>query len=590
MLSEVVAPAANPCLSHALRYADRGFPVFPLHHFDPDTGRCSCGKPDCASPGKHPRTVRGLKDASTDEKAIRAWWRKWPRANLGIVTGAASGLLMVGPDGEQGIADLRALEERHGELPPTVAARSGSGGLHLLFWYPDRCKIPNRRNHLGTKIDVRGEGGYFVAAPSVNAAGNYSWLEDRGPEETQLEAAPPWLVEWCLTDGRVKKEPLTRTVASSDSKDVIARAVAYLDSLPPAISGSGGSAATLWAARVVVYGFDLGPDTGYRLLADNYNPRCRPEWSEKELRHKCAEADSKPFDRPRGWLLSAATEKRQPTAPHVEEPAAPRTGCEIILAYFRERYRPVFRRGAAIYCADGRTVPANEACQYPDSAVIARLALASDAPAANGAVKVSGLPAFFRNWSKVAWGDLFKELPEEDAAKIGGNAPAADEFRRLVREALFTEVVLGETIGKEGEQTRTERRSLIDWCQRFAKFGPWRGVRSKQCWFKLSDLDGGEVGLMVAIRHELFAQLKADRRLSEMGQKRFTRLAAKYGVGQSSEKDRPHGVCAIILDRDFLANLTASLLDEDAEGICAVSNPQIPKEGERKNPESSNDS
>jgi hypothetical protein len=58
----------------------------------------------------------------------------------------------------------------------------------------------------------------------------------------------------------------------------------------------------MWAARVLVYGFDLGPEQAYHLLATEYNPRCAPEWSERELRHKLEDADRCTFGKPRGWL------------------------------------------------------------------------------------------------------------------------------------------------------------------------------------------------------------------------------------------------------------------------------------------------
>ena len=84
----------------------------------------------------------------------------------------------------------------------------------------------------------------------------------------------------------------------------------YLAKMPPAISGQGGHDRTMEAARVVVYGFDLGPEVGFQLLCQHYNPRCDPSWSEKELRHKCEEAASVPFGKERGWLLNG----QQPSA------------------------------------------------------------------------------------------------------------------------------------------------------------------------------------------------------------------------------------------------------------------------------------
>jgi hypothetical protein len=92
--------------------------------------------------------------------------------------------------------------------------------------------------------------------------------------------------------------------------------------MPPAVSGQGGHDQTMHAARVVVYGFDLGPEAGFGLLWEHYNPRCEPPWSEAELRHKCQEADAKPFDRPRGWLLQTPGEFS--LGPLVLRPGRPR--------------------------------------------------------------------------------------------------------------------------------------------------------------------------------------------------------------------------------------------------------------------------
>src|SRR5262249_14627880 len=161
---------------------------------------------------------------------------------------------------------------------------------------------------------------------------------------------------------------------------------------------------------------------------------------------------------------------------------------------------------------------------------------ATDAPRyKGGTLNRNALPAFFRTWSSVAWGDLLAGLPDEDSAELGNDGPAPEEFRRLVREAMLAEVVIGDIIGKD-DVTRIERRSLIDWCAKFAKPGPWRSIRSKKCWCRARVIPGGEIVLMVAIRHELFAQVPADKRLRDMGPKRFARRAARYGVGRSDQK------------------------------------------------------
>ena len=75
----------NPLLTAALGYAARGWPVFPVRGIS--DGQCTCGNSKCASPGKHPHTKNGLDAATTDKGTIRAWWAKWPDANIGLPTG-----------------------------------------------------------------------------------------------------------------------------------------------------------------------------------------------------------------------------------------------------------------------------------------------------------------------------------------------------------------------------------------------------------------------------------------------------------------------------------------------------------------------
>jgi AAA domain len=80
------------------------------------------------------------------------------------------------------------------------------------------------------------------------------------------------------------------------------RALAYLAKCSPAVSGQGGHSRLFAAARAMVYGFDLGTDVAFELLRDEYNPRCEPPWSERELQHKVEDADRLPYGKPRGHL------------------------------------------------------------------------------------------------------------------------------------------------------------------------------------------------------------------------------------------------------------------------------------------------
>jgi hypothetical protein len=99
-------------LQAAAFYAERGWYVFLIHCVR--NGRCTCGRTDCSGPGKHPRTGNGLKDASTDPETIRGWWKRWPDANVGIVTGEVSGIVVVDIDPRyQGDESLEKLIAKH---------------------------------------------------------------------------------------------------------------------------------------------------------------------------------------------------------------------------------------------------------------------------------------------------------------------------------------------------------------------------------------------------------------------------------------------------------------------------------------------
>jgi putative DNA primase/helicase len=169
--------------TEALHYASvLGWKIFPLHT-PIDDGVCSCGKADCQSIGKHPRTPRGLKDATNDLEQVKRWWRKWTDANIGIATGAASGLLVIDVDPRHGgWQGLEELFKRTGEVfPPTVEVITGSGGRHFFFRMPD-ADIRNSAGKLGAGLDVRANGGYVVAAGSVHASGNrYQWTNEELP-------------------------------------------------------------------------------------------------------------------------------------------------------------------------------------------------------------------------------------------------------------------------------------------------------------------------------------------------------------------------------------------------------------------------
>jgi hypothetical protein len=158
------------CARAAAMYAALGFAVVPMHASQPGGG-CTCPDPNCSDPGKHPRLAGWKRLASTDPAVVGEWWRRWPQANLGLVTGRRFDVLDL--DGDLGVEALRAaLSIAPGEHPGPVA-RTGGGGWHLLY-------VPTglgNRVGLLPGVDWRGRGGLVVAPPSQHASGRrYSWV------------------------------------------------------------------------------------------------------------------------------------------------------------------------------------------------------------------------------------------------------------------------------------------------------------------------------------------------------------------------------------------------------------------------------
>ena len=84
---------SNSLLTSALGYALRGWQVVPLHSIS--EGSCTCHREVCASPGKHPRINKWTQRATTNREQLTEWWDKWPGANVGVVTGPTSGLVVL---------------------------------------------------------------------------------------------------------------------------------------------------------------------------------------------------------------------------------------------------------------------------------------------------------------------------------------------------------------------------------------------------------------------------------------------------------------------------------------------------------------
>lgn len=147
-------------------------------------------------------------------------------------------------------------------------------------------------------------------------------VKDPGRHIAQFKQLPDRVYDklsrWLGLTPRKKQEP-QQTPRSSDREFILRRAKLYLEKVPGAVSGAGGHQQTWSVALNIVAGFDLSESEAYELLSSEYNHRCDPPWSERELRHKISGA-SKAHSVPRGYLLN----QERPGTPSSASKAAAR--------------------------------------------------------------------------------------------------------------------------------------------------------------------------------------------------------------------------------------------------------------------------
>jgi hypothetical protein len=230
-------------LAAALRYAELGLPVFPVAPVDRSTGTCGCKDGEaCESVGKHP-LVRWADKATIDPGQIASWWGSWkPDANIGVPTGQRSGLVVVDIDRQHdGHATRKTLEAAGQVFPATLAARTRNGGWHFVYAAPEGVRVPNTTAALAgvgdtPGIDVRGDGGYIIVAPSVRPVdpdpqtgalrfGRYAWAAQDHP----VAPAPSWVVTPKPQPRPQPAPPATRAVVAGPAgRDPHKRAAAAL--------------------------------------------------------------------------------------------------------------------------------------------------------------------------------------------------------------------------------------------------------------------------------------------------------------------------------------------------------------------------
>jgi hypothetical protein len=234
-------------------------------------------------------------------------------ANIGLILGEPSGWLV-----DVDLDCAEAIELANQYLPPTPAITGRPGKLRSHRWYYAEGAVTKKHTDPVSRkmiVELRSTGGQTVVGPSIHP--------DDGSRYESLQAEPALVPAAMLTACvealakrvielrhgetppavRTPHSPTTHRHHSSSPGDVERRARAYLDKLPPAISGQGGHAVTYTAATALVHGLEIDTERALSLLIDHYNPRCQPPWTEKELRHKVEDAASKPHQQPRGYLL-----------------------------------------------------------------------------------------------------------------------------------------------------------------------------------------------------------------------------------------------------------------------------------------------
>ncbi len=220
----------------ALAYLARGWSVVPIHtvglrsreapgdagsiHVGSGEPSCSCLRADCPSAGKHPRIRwEAYTRSRPSAELVNDWFRRWPEANVGVVTGRVSGVIVLDIDPRNaGEASLLELEATVGVLPSTATVLTGGGGRHL--WYlSGEAIVPSRP--LGPGLDLKGEGGLVVVPPSLHMSGHrYCWVGESAPPAS-VAPMPPDLHDHAAggrasVEGSIRVPPIRTTTERTE--------------------------------------------------------------------------------------------------------------------------------------------------------------------------------------------------------------------------------------------------------------------------------------------------------------------------------------------------------------------------------------
>lgn len=199
------------CKKAALEYIKRGWRIVPLYWIE--DGACACHEGrNCERPAKHPIGKWRDEGGIIDRQKVKEVFLNYPNANIGIVTGKMSGIVVIDIDSDEGQEHYDSFK-----APETVGALTGGGGSHYIFKYPeiDESKVIGNKTSFCPGVDCRGDGGLIVASPSKHISGrSYCWNSDFHPDETKLADLPQNILKHLVEDKQKhkKSEPLPERI------------------------------------------------------------------------------------------------------------------------------------------------------------------------------------------------------------------------------------------------------------------------------------------------------------------------------------------------------------------------------------------
>lgn len=200
---------ARAALAYATRYNWRVFPLVPRQ--------------------KKPMIENWQNIATVDPKQIRAWWAKWPDANIGLACGP-SGVVVIDLDiksGHDGPATWAALKSEHGIDDNGALVSITGGGGQQLFFAANGHGVGTNTGRLGDGVDVRANGGLVVLPPSIHPNGApYVWESSAHPEDHPLAAIPDNLAALLTSSERPQAAPPLPEIITAGQRNATLASVA----------------------------------------------------------------------------------------------------------------------------------------------------------------------------------------------------------------------------------------------------------------------------------------------------------------------------------------------------------------------------